>query len=410
MTPPEETPATDDALSPDDLSQFEFGRHASAWSLQEGVTYLNHGSFGPSPLVVQEERQRWSRELERQPMDFLVRRLEPLLDEALTALGRFVGSRPDELTFVPNATVAMNVVANNVELQPGDEVLLTDHEYGAVIRIWGRFCQAVGARTVLAHLPPPLTDAGEVVDAIFDKVTERTRLIVVSHVTSQTATILPVAEITRRARERGILVCVDGPHAPAQVPVDLRAIDCDYYTASLHKWVSAPFGTGFLYVRPRHKQGLKPAITSWGRSLSGREPAWQDEFHWFGTYDPAGFLSVPAAIRFLDDVGLETFRKQTHALVRSARQRIMDLSGGEPLTADSPEWYGSMATVPLPNVPRSDAWPGKPHPLQVALWERFQIEVPVFEWQDRLCLRVSCHLYNTPADIDRLVAALEELT
>ncbi|MFG0332652.1 MAG: aminotransferase class V-fold PLP-dependent enzyme [Maioricimonas sp. JB049] len=403
MTPAEE-PATGH-----DLTAFDWERHRAAWSLQDGVTYLNHGSFGPSPLVVQEARERWSRELERQPMDFLVRRLEPLLDDALTALGRFLGSRPDELTFVPNATVGMNIVANNVQLQAGDEVLLTDHEYGAVIRIWGRFCQAAGARTVLAHLPPPLTSVDDVVDTLFDQVTDRTKLIVVSHVTSQTALILPVAAICRRARERGIAVCVDGPHAPAQVPVDLREIDCDFYTASLHKWISAPFGSGFLYVRPRHKQGLRPAITSWGRSLSGRDPAWQDEFHWFGTYDPAPFLAVPEALRFLEEIGLEHFRRQTHALVRAARERIMSMTGGPPLTVDSPEWYGSMVTLPLPNVPRSDAWPGKPHPLQVALWEQHQIEVPIFEWQNRLCLRISCHLYNTPADVDRLVAALAEL-
>ncbi|QDU40279.1 Isopenicillin N epimerase [Maioricimonas rarisocia] len=401
--------SADGPASGDALSGFDWEQHRAAWSLQEGVTYLNHGSFGPSPLVVQTERERWSRELERQPMDFLVRRLEPLLDDALAALGRFLGSRPDELTFVPNATVGMNIVANNVQLQPGDEVLLTDHEYGAVIRIWGRFCQAAGARTVLARLPLPLTSVDDVVDTLFEQVTDRTKLIVVSHVTSQTATILPVAAICRRARERGIAVCVDGPHAPAQVPVDLREIDCDYYTASLHKWVSAPFGSGFLYVRPRHKQGLKPAITSWGRSLSGRDPAWQDEFHWFGTYDPAPFLAVPAAVRFLEEIGLDRFRQQTHALVRSARERIMAVTGGEPLTADSPDWYGSMVTLPLPNVPRSDAWPGKPHPLQVALWERYRIEVPVFEWQNRLCLRISCHLYNTPTDIDRLVEALSEL-
>jgi isopenicillin-N epimerase len=393
----------------DELNDFDFSRWPRAWSLREGVTYLNHGSFGPTPDVVRDARQRWFAELESEPMDFYVRRLEPLLDAAAERLGRFVGCRADDLIFVPNATVGMNLVAASIGLQPDDEVLLTDHEYGAVVRIWGRACADTQAKTVLAHLPRPLQSTSELVDALFARVTPRTRLIVVSHVTSQTAAIFPVAEICRRARERNISVCVDGPHAVAMVPLQLSEIGCDYYTASCHKWLSAPLGSGFLYVRGRHKSELQPVVTSWGRSLSGRPASWKDEFHWFGTYDPSGYLSIPDAIEFLELVGLEQFRSQTHALARYAREQVLRVTGGEALVPDDPQWYGPMATITLPRVPKSEAWPGQPHPLQVALWERFQIEIPVFEWQGTLCLRVSCHLYNTPADVDRLVQALGEL-
>lgn len=419
----------------DDLAAFDWDRWRGAWSLAEGVTYLNQGSFGTSPNSVRDARQRWYAELERQPMDFYVRRLEPLLDDAAAKLGAFVGCRADDLIFVPNATVGMNIVAENVPLGAGDEVLLTDHEYGAVVRIWGRRCSAVGAKTVLARLPQPLDAnsptptrsvsegshpsltlrAGDMarhdalVDAIFERVTDRTRLIVVSHVTSQTAAIFPVATICRRARERNVPVCIDGPHALAMVPLNLREIDPDYYTASCHKWLSAPFGSGFLYVKARHKQGLRPAVVSWGKSLSGRPASWKDEFHWFGTYDPSSFLAVADAIAFLEHAGIDDFRRQTHALARYARCRVAEVTGGDPFVPDDPRWYGSMITIPLPRVPRSDAWPGQPHPLQIALWERYRIEVPIFEWQERLCLRVSCHLYNKPADIDRLVEALQQL-
>lgn len=392
------------------LDQFDWDHWTSEWSLEPGVTYLNHGSFGPSPDTVRRARVQWLDALERQPMDFLVRRLEPLLDEAAARLGAFVGCRGDDLVFVPNATTGMNVVASSIELAAGDEVLLTDHEYGAVVRIWGQRCGRVGAKCVTARLPLPLETKDAVVDALFESVTDRTRLIVVSHVTSQTAAILPIAEICQRARAEQIPVCVDGPHAIGMVPLQIAELGCDFYTASCHKWLSGPFGSGFLYVSPRRRGRLQPPVTSWGRSLSGRQASWRDEFYWPGTYDPTPFLALPAAIDFLERVGLEEFRSQTHTLARNARQRVAEFTGGEPFVPDDPAWYGSMITIPLPEVPRSDAWPGKPHPLQVVLWERFQIEVPVFEWRQRLCLRVSCHLYNRPEDIDRLLDALQEAT
>lgn len=391
------------------MEQFDWDRWMGEWTLEPGVTYLNHGSFGPSPDCVRRAREEWLAALERQPMDFLVRRLEPLLDDAAGKLAAFVGCRGDDLVFVPNATTGMNIVADTIELEAGDEVLLTDHEYGAVVRIWGKRCGRVGAKCVTARLPLPLESHDAVVDAIFNCVTDQTRLIVVSHVTSQTAAIFPIAEICTRARAARIPVCVDGPHAVAMTPLRLSDLGCDFYAASCHKWLSGPFGSGFLYVAPRWRGKLEPGVTSWGKSLSGRDASWRDEFYWPGTYDPTPFLTLPAAIEFLHRVGLEEFRARTHALARYARQAVAGFSGGTPFVPDDPAWYGSMITVPLPNVPRSDAWPGKPHPLQVALWEKFQIEAPVFEWKQTLCLRVSCHLYNRPEDVERLIDALRQL-
>jgi len=386
-----------------DLSQIDWHRWHGEWSLAEGVTYLNHGSFGPSPLSVQRERQRWLAELEAQPMEFFVRRLEEELGRAAASIGGLLGCRGDDLIFVPNASHGMNIVAANIPLQPGDEVLLTNHEYGAVRRLWGRRCSEAGAKTTLATLPCDWDDDADLVDALFERVTERTRVIVVSHVSSQTAIVFPVAEICRRARAAGILTAVDGPHAVAMVTVDVAAIGCDFYAASCHKWLSGPFGSGFLYVRREHQSDLKPVITSWGKSLSGRSPRWQDEFHWPGTFDPTPYLTLPAAVEFLEQIGLEGFREQTRLLADYAREQLSAI-GAEPVT--SPQHCAPpMVSMHLPHVPRSDAWPGKPHPLQVELAEQ-GIEAPIFEWQERLHLRVSCHLYNAPADIDRLAAAL----
>ena len=397
----------------------------SAWSIPEDVTYLNHGSFGPSPRVVQECREEWSRRLERQPMDFYLRQMEPALDQAMEPLARFLGADPRDLAFVDNATVAMNIVAANTQLSAGDEVLLNDHEYGAVFRIWRHKCDAVGARVVSVRLDSsddgdvsaeagtlPLKrfeNAGDVVGPLFRAVTERTKLIVVSHVTSPTAVIFPVADICREARKRGIPVCIDGPHAIAMQVVNLRELDCDYYCASLHKWLSAPCGSGFLYVKRQRQHGLQSHMTSWGRSLSGQPARWQDQLNWLGTRDPSPYLAVPAAIAFLERAGIEGFRHSTHQLARVARGKLEDLFGELAPIPDSPDWYGSMIAVPLPEGNYKKPKPNAMHPLQQALRERYKIEVPISECRGRHFLRVSCHLYNTNDDINRLIDAIREV-
>jgi len=424
----------------------------SNWVLTEGVTYLNHGSFGPAPCCVQEVREEWSRRLNANPMNFFLREMEPALDLAATRLGQLVGAEARDMVFVENATVAMNVVAESLPLGPGDEVLLNDHEYGAVFRIWRRVCERVGAKIVSATLghhaesakraeSPSITSprpSGEregqsdkprrftsattdIIEPILAAITSRTKLIVVSHVTSPTGIVFPVAEICRAARERGVPVCIDGPHAIAMCEVNLRKIDCDYYCASLHKWLGAPFGSGFLYVRRKWQSKLKPHLVSWGRSLGGRPARWQDDLNWLGTRDPAPFLAVPAAIEFLERTGLETFRQQTHTLARYARQRVEQALDQIATFPDSLDWYGSMIAVPLTD--EGDKGPGGGvlkkeeerkkrlppnalHPLQQWLWDRHQIETLVTECHGQRYLRISCHLYNTTDEINALAAAL----
>lgn len=381
---------------------------ADAWSLRPGVTYLNHGSFGPTPRPVLEARRKWSEKLAAEPMDFFIRQMETHLDEAADKLGQFVGCEGRDLLFVDNATVGMNIVAANTALQPGDEILAGDQEYGAVLRIWRRVCQKAGAKLVVRSLPSPITSAEEVADALISGITDRTRLMIVSHVTSPTATVLPVELICRKARERGVPVCVDGPHAIAMRPVQLAKLDCDFYAASCHKWLSAPFGSGFLYVARRRQQNLTPTTTSWGGSLGGRPANWKDEFTWVGTRDPAAYLSIPAAIDFLEGYGIEKFRTETHALAQYARERIQSVTQIEPLIPDSLEWFGSMIAMPLPLNDPPPTHRGWGHPLQRAFWEKHQIETPILNAAGRWLLRVSCHLYNTRADVDKLVEALKQ--
>ena len=353
-------------------------------------------------------------------MDFYLREMEPALDQAMAVLSKFVGADPRDMVFVDNATVAMNVVAENIELKAGEEVLLNDHEYGAVFRIWRQKCEQVGARVVSARLgnfsdqETPTSHAGpidmtrRVVDSIFSAVTEKTRLIVVSHITSPSAIIFPVAEICREARDRGIPVCIDGPHAIAMRDVNLKKLDCDFYCASLHKWLSAPFGSGFLYVKRQYQQRLKPHMTSWGRSLGGRDERWQDHINWLGTRDPAPFLAVPAAIKFLENVGLGGFRNWTHQLAQYARQKLEQQFDTKAWVPDSQDWYGSMIAIPLPASDLKKSKPNSMHPLQQQLWEQFRIEIPISECCGQSFIRVSCHLYNTKDEIDRLIEALSK--
>lgn len=379
------------------------------WTIDPEVTYLNHGSFGPSPRRVQEVRRAWMERLETQPMQFLTRDMEPALSEAMEPLARFVGTDPKNLAFVDNATFGMNAVARTLPLSKGDEVLFTDHEYGAVMRTWRERCKETGARIVVQKLPDPLTDRQQLVDRFLEGITERTKMIVISHVTSATAAILPIEQICRAARRMKLPVCIDGPHAVAMTPLNLSELDCDFYCASCHKWLCAPFGTGFLYVAPRWQHRVKPAVVSWGGSISGQDPAWQDEFNWVGTRDVSGFLAIPEAIACLEEHGVGAFREQCRRMAVQAGERIVQLTGMAPLLPVSADWMGTMMTLPLPGEAEEGQQHGRRDPLQVALWERFRIEIPVYTWKGRRFLRVSCHLYNTEEDVDKLESALTTL-
>lgn len=388
------------------------------WSFRADTTYLNHGSFGPPPRAVREARQNLQDALDSQPMDFFVRQFEPAWMSARDRLARFVGASPANLIFVENATVGMNVVADSFPLGAGDEVLLTDHEYGAVERIWQRATKAANAGVKTVALPLPFRTAAVTADAIFAAVTDRTRLIVVSHVAFATPVILPVGEICRRARDAGIAVAIDGPHAVAQVPLNIEELDPDFYTASCHKWLCGPFGSGFLYVAPRQQAHVRPPVLSWGRLPPARIESWSDEFVWSGTRNPIAYLAVPAAIGFLEEVGLASFRARTHFLAQYARRRLVEVTQLEPEVPDDPAWYGSMTHIPLPTPraalsPSSGARSDEVFPISNSLthqiWQQLGIEAPVVEVRGRRNLRVSCHLYNDTAQIDRLVCGLGKL-
>lgn len=368
------------------------------WDIRPGTTYLNHGSFGPSPAPVRRARERWIRQLDSQPMDFYVRQLEPALDNARARMARWLGTSPSHLVFVENATFGMNVIADSFPLQEGDAILLNDHEYGAVHRIWKRRAAACRAEVQEASMPARFDSSAECLEHLLAAVTERTRIVVLSHVTSATGLVWPIADWIPAFRARGIAVCIDGPHAPAQLPLQLDQLDCDFYAASCHKWLCGPLGTGFLYVHPRQQQMVRTPLQSWGRLPPAQPARWDEHFTWSGTRDPSGYLALPAAVDFLESVGLDLFRARAGWLASEAERRLTELLGTTPIGDRKSGWYGTMAHVPLPIADASG--------LQQRLWQQHGIETPVIHFQGKWYIRVSCHLYTRLEHLDRLVSAL----
>jgi isopenicillin-N epimerase len=350
--------------------------------------FLNHGSFGACPRPVFEEYQHWQRELERQPVEFLARRHAGLIDEARARLATYLGARPDDLVFVPNATSGVNVVARSLELCPDDEVLITNHEYGAVGYLWRYACGRVGATlTEKAVEPGP-----GLVDELWTAVTPRTRVVSVSHISSATALRFPVEEICRRAREKGILSVVDGAHAPGQISLDLGSLGADFYAGNCHKWLCAPKGAGFLWARPDHQPWLAPLVVGW----SEREETFADRHRWQGTQDPAAYLAVPAAIDFQAEHAWDDVRGRCHALAVEAGRRLTAL-GLRPLAPDE-SWLGQMIAAELPDCDTDD--------LKLRLYERHRVEVPLRRWDGRPLVRASFQGYNDERDLEAFVDAL----
>jgi isopenicillin-N epimerase len=359
--------------------------------LDPEVAFLNHGSFGACPRPVFERYQAWQRELEREPIDFLDRRLTALLDDARGTLAAYVGCSADDLAFVQNATTGVNLAARSLPLGPNEEVLATDLEYGACDLAWEWACRRAGARYVRAPIPLPLREPSEVAEALFAHATERTRAVYVSHVTSTTGLLLPLEEIIARARALNLVTIVDGAHAPAQVPVDLAALGADCYAGNAHKWLCAPKGAGFLHVRPEHQDRVDAAIISWGYSEGN---AFSQRIEKQGTRDPAAWLTVPDAIRFHAERDWDAVRDRSRRLARDAGRELCELLRTEPLAPDS--MVAQMATVRLP----------RPSPeLSQRLFARHRVEIPVGGPEKDL-LRLSVAGYTTGDEIDRLLAAL----
>lgn len=369
--------------------------------LDPNVVFLNHGSFGATPRPVFATYQAWQRQLERQPVAFLTTELEGHLAGARATLGRFVNADADDLVYVPNATHAVNAVARSLALEADDEVLATDHEYGACDNVW-RFLSQKRGFTYCRQAIPLREPAGAMVEALWRGVTPRTKVIFMSHITSPTALRLPVEAICQRARAAGILTVIDAAHAVGQIPLDLAAIGADFYTSNAHKWLCAPKGAGFLYAHREAQRLIEPLIVGWGwgedRALTFGSD-FLDAFQWPGTIDFSAYLSVPAAIRFQEEHNWSAVRARCHEMAGQALDRIGELIGLPGVYAGDSD-YAQMAIAPLPPIGDLPAFKRR-------LYDDYRIEIPCIQWGDRQFIRISVQGYNTDDDIDALLAALE---
>jgi isopenicillin-N epimerase len=372
--------------------------------LNPDVVFLNHGSYGAAPKPVFEAYQNWQRRLERQPVLFLGRELPALMRESRESLGRYVNADPDDLVYIPNATHGINIVARSLDLKPGDEILTSNHEYGACDYAWEFNCEKTGAQYIHQPLPLPVRSEEEIVEQFWQGITPRTKVIYLSQITSSTALRFPVEEICRRARERGILTIIDAAHAPGQIPFDLQALGADIAFGNCHKWMLAPKGSAFLYVRRDVQALINPLVVSWGTHPTPdieTGSRFVDILQWTGTKDPTAALAVPNAIQFMQDHNWDEVRRECHSLLRQAIERICDLTDLPPLYPLDSDFYSQMGIAPLP--------PSDLAVLKSRLYDEHKIEVPLIQWQDQQFIRISVQGYNTQADVDTLLNALKVL-
>jgi isopenicillin-N epimerase len=364
--------------------------------LDPSVVFLNHGSFGACPKPVFERYQAWQLELERQPVEFLGRRYHGLIGEALTSLADFIGTSSANLLFVPNATVGLNTVARSLRLAPGDEVLTSNHEYGALNLTWQFIAREKGIVLKPMALDLPFLDDDAIVEKIWAGVTKKTKILFISHISSPTALIFPVKELCRRAREAGIISVIDGAHVAGHLPLNLDELGADFYSSNLHKWLSAPKGSAFLYVNPQYHDLIDPLTISWGwdaDSLFARTS-------WQGTRDVSAYLTVPEAIKFQQEHDWWTISAQCHNLAIDTMHRVCEFVGIAP--AAMPRFFGQMVIAPLPKGIDFTK-------LKAELYEQFRVEVPLTQHDEQPFVRVSIQAYNTREDADILLKALKAL-
>jgi isopenicillin-N epimerase len=396
---------SDFSVLPSDLGKF--------WSLDPDVTFLNHGSFGACPLPVLEAQQRLRQQMEAQPLRFFVREFEELLDAAKRELGEFVGADAAELVFVPNATTGVNAVLRSLTFHPGDELLTTDHEYNACRNVLNYVAERTGATVVVAKVPFPIASPQEVIEAVIPCVTPKTKLALLDHITSQTGLILPISTLTRELAMRGVDTLIDGAHAPGMIPLNLQECGATYYTGNCHKWLCAPKGAAFLYVRRDKQAEIRPMTISHGANSPRTDKSrFQLEFDWMGTDDPTAYLCVPEAIRFMGSLlpgGWLELMAQNRAKVLEARRMLCERLGGMLPCPD--EMIGAIAVVPLPDDKAEFVKTRLIPSLQDKLWEQFKIEVPIIYWpkQPQQLMRISAQIYNMAAQYQYLAEAVTKL-
>lgn len=374
----------------------------SLFYLDKSITFLNHGSFGATPKPVFEEYQRIQLELEQEPVDFIQVKLPNYLKKAREVLGNFVGSNANDLFFTPNPTFAINVVMRNLNLNPEDEILSTNHEYGAMDRTWNFYCKKSGAKYIRQEISLPIVSKEQILEEFWKGYSKNTKVVFINQYSSSTALIFPVKEICKKAKELGLITIIDGAHVPGHIDLNIKDLDPDYYTGTLHKWMLSPKGSSFLYVKKEHQNQLEPLVVSWGyESLMPSESQLIDYHQYQGTNDLSAYICTPTVVEFLNTNNWKEVSKKCKTLVYNNYKRFCDLVGSKPICPINEEFLGQMASIPIKT--------NKPSELKTLLYEKYKIQIPVMPLNDKVYLRYSINAYNSQKDLDVLYAAIEEI-
>lgn len=381
------------------------------WRLSKKVVFLNHGSFGACPWPVLEAQRRLREEMESEPVQFLARNYDSRLDAARNGLADFLGADAGNLAFVTNATTGVNAVVRSLAFQEGDEILTTSLDYNACRNVLLETASQAKARVVVAEVPFPLASEDEVVAAILAAVTPRTRLAMIDHVTSNTGLVLPLEKIVGALAGRGVDTLVDGAHAPGMLALDLEKLGAAYYTGNLHKWVCAPKGAAFLWVRPDRQDGIQPTVISHGNNrVRPDHNSFQNRFDWPATQDPTAWFCTAEAIRWLGEFlpgGWPELRQHHHEMVVAARRMLCERLGISPPCPES--MIGSMATLPFPGKLGEISGEGTGDPNYARLFDEFGIELHVIRIGEKRWFRISAHLHNSPDEYRYLAEVLERM-
>ena len=370
--------------------------------LDPNITFLNHGSFGSCPKPIFEEFQRFQLELESEPVDFIQRRQPKYLKAARESLARFVGCKADDLFFTSNPTFAINIIMRSIKLNEGDEILTTNHEYGAMDRTWNFYCKKSGAKYIRQEISLPIVSKEQIIEEFWKGYTKNTKVIFLNQMSSATALIFPVKEICDKAQQLGLITIVDGAHVPGHIDLNISGLNPDYYTGTLHKWMLAPKGSSFLYVKPEFQNDLEPLVVSWGyESVAPGESQFLDYHELQGTRDVSAFLCAPKVVEFLEENNWKAISKSCKQIVLDNYQRFCDLVNTKPLCPITDEFLGQMASVPIHTT--------KPAELKNVLYDQYKIQIPVMPLNGNFYIRYSINAYNSQADLDILYKALKEI-
>ena len=370
--------------------------------LNTELTFLNHGSFGACPKPIFENYQNFQREMESDPVYFIQKKFPKHLEKAKKPLADFINCDANNFVFTPNPTVAINTVMRSLHLQEGDEILATNHEYGAMDRTWNFYCKKSRAKYIRQSISLPISSKEQILEEFWKGLSSKTKVIFLNQISSTTALIFPVKEICDKARELGITTIIDGAHVPGHIDLDITDLNPDYYTGTLHKWMLAPKGASFLYVRKELQNQLEPLVVSWGyESLMPGESQFLDYFEYQGTNDHSAYLCTPTVIDFLEKNNWKQKSIEAKELVLKNYPRFCELLKSEPLAPLSTEFLGQMASVPIKT--------SKPQQLKDLLYDTYKIQVPIMLLNDKVYLRYSINAYNSQKDLDVLYKALQDI-